>query len=189
MNDEEIQRSLARLSAAIPPPAQPVGMEMERLAAGLPDLPKELLRFTRMYGSGGFENENGGLLLSVLNPYESRYLRRLDNELETFRSLKSTEGDRYVPYDMYPVHPGLLIWGYGEGRKHFFWLTDGAPSEWKVVVFHDLEIVTTFDLGMLEFTERLLCGDLDCSFIGGFESESNHVDPSKIHFLSRVLPE
>ena len=67
-------------------------------------------------------------------------------------------------------------------------MTDGEPASWTVVVMYDIEIFTHFDMTMLEFLEKLLCGDLDCSFIGGVDMPENRINPTAIQFTPRILP-
>ncbi len=63
-----------------------------------------------------------------------------------------------------------------------------APDVWPVVVMYDMEIFTRFDMAMVNFVAQLLCGDLDCSFIGGTDDDDNRIDPSRIKFVSRIMP-
>ena len=183
---EEIKRSLDRLIAAIAPPTQALGLESNNLPENLPGLPLDLLAYIDVYGSGFFEN--GGMFLTVLNPYEKDYWKKQNTDLDLVRQFKAQEGDGYVPYAVWPDQSGLLLWGYGENRKHFFWLTEGDPGAWPVIVMYDLEIFTRFDMPMLPFLEKLLCGDLDCGFIGGVDDPGNRVNPASLKFVPSILP-
>lgn len=182
-----IQHSLTRLMFAYPPPANPLGFDLQSLPTQLASLPPDLFAFIRIYGSGLFRDKNSGMLLNVLNPYERNYSNKVDTDLALLRRLKKEEGDAYVPYPIWPESGGLLLWAYGDNRKHFFWKTDGDPGSWTVVVMYDLEIFTAFDLSLLQFLEQLLCGDLDCTFIGCSDNQ-NRIDPTSVQFIPRVLP-
>ena len=179
---DEIDASLERLTAAIPPPAHPLGLDIKQLPADLPLLPADLFRFAAVYGSGFFDD--GSVFLAVLNPYEDGYWRKQNRDLQLVREFKEEEGDDYIPYDIYPQQPGLFLWGYGQDRKHFFWLTEGQAGSWPVVVMYDIEIFTRFATPMVRFLEQLLCGDLDCSFIG----HEGCLDPGSLRFAPRILP-
>lgn len=120
---DEIRTSLARLEAVFAPPAQPLGLDTKRAPEDLPPLPPDLFAFVDVYGSGFFEN--GGMFLAVLNPHEDEYWKKQETDLNLVREFKEREGDAYVPYSIWPDRPGLLLWGYGEDRKHFLWLTEG----------------------------------------------------------------
>src|SRR5262249_54817600 len=101
---------------------------------------------------------------------------------------KVEEGNDYIPYCIWPEQSGLLLWGYGEHRKHFFWLTEGDPRSWPVIVMYDIEIFTRFEMPMLPFLEKLLCGHIDCSFIGGVDDHGNRINPASLRFVQRILP-
>ena len=179
MNDTAELRQLTML---IPPPVKPIGVDGP-LNTGTPVLPSDLLSFARSYGSGYFDID-GGIFLEALNPFAPDYSSRWENHMEQIRHYKKSEGDDYVPYDIYPKQPGLVLWGYGEDRKHFFWLTEGPRDNWPVLVMHDLEFFTRFDCSMLSFTRKLLSGELDCAFIGGVDTANNRVDPRTCKFVS-----
>lgn len=186
MMKDKFDRSLRRLTAAIAPPQRPLGLGKTAFPENRPPFPSDLLRFVDTYGSGYFND--GSIFLSVLNPYEDDYCAKQNCGLELLREFKQSEGDEYIPYRVYPDEPGLLLWGYADTRKHFFWLTDGEPSSWPVIVMYDIEIFTEFDMPMLIFLERLMCGDIDCSFIGGVDTPDNRIDPRAFRFESRILP-
>ena len=153
----------------------------------VPTLPPDVKKFIHTYGSGYF-HVDGSVFLEVLNPYSPDYWAKQTRDLDNVRQLKESEGNSYVPYGIFPDQPGLLLWGYGEDRKHFFWLTEGEPSDWPVFAMHDLEILTRFDCSMLRFIKRLLCGEIDCSFIGGVDTTNNRVDPQRCTFVAEVTP-
>ncbi len=178
---------LGELIAAVAPPKTPIGVSVHAKAPNLPALPPDLMKFIQAYGSGYFDID-GSIFLEVLNPYSDDYWAKQNRDLDTIRQLKLSEGDEYIPYEIYPDQPGLLLWGYGEDRKHFFWFTDGDPSVWPVIAMYDLEIFTRFDLSMLSFTKQLLCGEIDCSFIGGVDTANNHVDPQTCKFVQKETP-
>jgi hypothetical protein len=184
---EEIAASCNRLKAAIKPPLEPVGLETRNVPTSLPKLPMDLFAIVDAYGSGFFELD-GAVFLSVLNPYEEQYSRRLNEKLDTIRRLKDSEGEDYVPYPIFPEPDGLLLWGFGQDRKHFFWRTVGPPESWKVIALYDLEIFTGFEMPMIRFMEQLLCGELDCAFIGGVDVPENKLNPTALQFVPRVMP-
>lgn len=181
-----ITKSLQRLAMSIKPPANPIGLDAEQDATSTLSLPDDFYSLNRLYGTGCFEN--GGLFLTILNPFDDQSVSRFDIETKSIENLVKIEGEKYIPFKFHPTSPGLLLWGYGEGRKHFFWLTEGNPDCWPVVVMHDLEVITRFDMTMLEFIEKLLCGDLDCGFIGGVDTANNRITSSNLTFISGSQP-
>lgn len=172
--------ALERLIKAVAPPDKPSATEGD-IPQGIPALPRDYLSLIGAYGSGSFYVEQVGDLVILLNPYSHDYLKRSQDELDMAREVKRTEGDDYIPYEIYPKSPGLLIWGYGEDRKHYFWLTEGKPDEWPVIVMYDIEIFTRFDVPMTEFLRQLFCGEIECNFIG-FQKPYDRIDPSDVTF-------
>jgi hypothetical protein len=187
----DVRVSLRRLLRRIPPPRIPreVGREPTALtfASGAPvKFPPDYLRLTGKYGSGEFVEEGDlGMLVSAHNPRARAYRRFLDTKHRTARLMKQQEGE-YRDYEIFPASPGLLQWGWAEGRKGYFWLTEGSPPRWPTVVMWDHRFAGRFDLPVVVFLERLLCGDLDCRFIGD-EREVIRLNPSRISFVSRSM--
>jgi hypothetical protein len=178
---------LLQLTRCIAPPSSPIGIAGQTLVADLPPLPPDAVSFVRKFGSGYFDID-GGIFLEVLNPYSSDYWTKQNRDLENLRQLKQSEGAEYIPFDIYPTQPGLLLWGYGEDRKHFFWLTEGDPTVWPVIALHDLEIVTRFDCSMTHLVKQLMCGEIDCAFIGGVNTADNRIDPQACKFVAADVP-
>lgn len=182
------QKSLQRLVSVIRPPETPLENNPRSSTSDYPPVPPDLQLLIGEYGSGSFEYEESGAIVRVHNPYESEYWRKQEKYLDLLRYFKVQFGEEYIPYPIYPEEGGLLPWGSGEGRKHYFWKMDGDPPAWPVIVMYDIEIFTRFDMTMVQFLEKLLCGELDCSFIGGTDEPNNCLDPAKLIFDPRILP-
>jgi hypothetical protein len=79
-----------------------------------------------------------------------------------FRDLKRAEGDQFIPYDIYPKSPGLLVWGSDVNGHMMFWLTEGQPEKWPLVLmtvdgqFEQLQMSTT------TFLARVFSGAMEC---------------------------
>ena len=186
---DELEQSMQRLKVKIPPPAHPVGLDATGLPDDLPPLPPDMFQFAEVYGSGFFDD--GGILVAVLNPFEKGFAAKQDRDLELLRDLKETEGDEYIPYVIYPDQGGILPWGYSDRRKHYLWLTEGEPMSWPVMAMYDIEITRRFDMPMVVFLDKLLCGEIDCSFLGLVDSDGNRInriDPTSVCFTPRILP-
>jgi hypothetical protein len=164
-------------------------MDRNSISDGVPPLPDDLLAFINLYGSGVFtsDNLNLNLYLTVMNPYEEKYGKTQNQKLGILLELKEYNGADFIPYDVYPDRPGLLFWGFTDTRKDFLWLTEGEPNSWPVMVMVDVEIFTRFEMGMLQFLEQMLCGDLDCSFLGNTALPNNRYDPALIRFEPQLL--
>jgi hypothetical protein len=192
----DTQAALDRLAETIPPPQKPLetkgSLASLTFANGRPVVfPPDYVQLATLYGSGDFRSDEKygdgfiGDLVYLMNPRAARYSDFLKDESEFVQEFKSSEGDEYVPYDVYPQTPGVLQWGWCQGRKRYFWLTEGKPKDWPVLVMYDLEIWTRFDMPMTVFLQRLFFGELDCGFIG-WPGELSRRDPAKITFHPRI---
>lgn len=70
----------------------------------------------------------------------------------------------YVPHPLFPEPGGVLCWGVTDNGDELFWLTEGEPDEWKVVVNND-DDGWTFDGGILSFLSGVLRGEVRCPAI------------------------
>jgi len=129
---------IVELTTTIPPPSQPVETGtvkawQEVLQQLKIELPDDYRDFGMAYGTGAFEDV-GRLDIWVYNPFSPRYFDSIWSHLHNLDALKVGEGDRFVPYDIFPKSPGLLVWGSDVNGNEMFWLTKGRPSDWPIVV-------------------------------------------------------
>ncbi len=186
MND--VNDSLLReLVTAIAPPPHPIGFDSAPDLQLLPGFPPDLMMFMRAYGSGCFDVQDS-FSLEVLNPWETKYWLKQFRYLNNIRLAKEIEGEDYIPYSVYPDSPGLFLWGTTDKQKDFFWLTEGEPEDWPILVIYDQEVFTRFDCSMLDFLKQLLCGEIDCTFIGGVDTPNNRINPFDCKFEPWILP-
>jgi hypothetical protein len=185
--------SLRRLLRMIPPPPEPLEIERPPVplvfeAARPGAFPADYLDLVEKYGSGEFRQKaDVSMIASIHNPRAPAYQSFLDHEHAFLRQYKTDEGGGYRAYDIHPVTPGLLQWGWAEGRKAYFWHTVGEPAQWPIIIMWDFEFAGRFDMPLLVFLERLLCGELDCNFMGD-ETRPIRLDPSRISFQPRRMP-
>ncbi|MUL42686.1 hypothetical protein FZ103_16175 [Streptomonospora sp. PA3] len=74
--------------------------------------------------------------------------------------------ERGSAYPFHPERPGLLCWGE-DGGASMYWLTDGDPEEWPVVVDYRDEIWEVHDMCAAQFLLEALTGELDSGIIHG----------------------
>ena len=174
-------RALDRLVRLIPPPAHPcdTGPVGRRAAVeealGTP-LPAEWYRVCRTYGEGSFGTPGNTSLLYLWNPFHKGFLngvRKWSGANRVYKEwtnerLGGRKGARAFPYDVYPARPGLLVCGGGE-RRGLFWLTDGPPDRWPVIVRDPGDKFHRFDLPLAEFLFRLFSGKTGC-WAGGYDA-------------------
>lgn len=66
-----------------------------------------------------------------------------------------------MPYALFPEPGGLLVWGVTDNGDEFYWLTEGAPDDWTVVVSSRHEW-WSYDGGALSLLGGLLRREIHC---------------------------
>lgn len=163
--------SIEALLEVVPPPAEPFEafagpwepIESELGTA----LPQDYKDFVRIYGSGYFMEFLGVPVPGSKNP-NTRFESGVALTCQTFADW---DGDE-LPYPMWPAPGGLIPFGSTDNGDFLFWLPQGAPDDWRVVVW---------DRGMLEF-EVLDCGLTD--FLAGLATS----DVAPKGFPDSLLP-
>src|SRR5579863_5757225 len=129
--------SFDALRRIMPPPANPsLGGTLPAWPAiekQLGPLPGEYKEFIETYGLGKIDD-----FVILYSPNAAdRYLNLLTRgpiDLDALRELKTKHGDREVPYPLYPDPNGLLPFGIDENGDGLYWLTEGDPDRWPIVV-------------------------------------------------------
>jgi len=142
--------SIQALLKVVPPPAEPFEAfagPWDAIEAGLGTaLPQDYKDFVRLYGSGYFMEFLGVSVPSTKNP-NVRFEAQVGLTCQTFADWDDEE----LPYPMWPAPGGLIPFGGTDNGDFLFWLAQGTPDDWRVVVW---------DRGMQEF-EVLNCGLTD----------------------------
>jgi hypothetical protein len=130
--------SLQDLTRVISPPSAPVetGSPNEwpsvEEAIGTP-LPADYKHYINTFGTGGI----GGFLWPY-NPFsKNEYLnliQRNEADLGVLRQLREWFGEEEVPYPIHPEPGGLLSWAISNNGDVLYWLTQGEPHAWHVVI-------------------------------------------------------
>jgi hypothetical protein len=159
--------AVAELIAILKPPAVPSevpkSLNWTAIEAQLGvSLPPDYRDYVEIYGSGLLAN-----FIRVFNPFSaSEYLALIPCVraiCETRRKLKQSEGDKEVPYDVYPDFPGILPWGNDENGNTLYWLTKGRASEWPTVVGEGRgRRWQEFTLPTTSFLAKILTGEVKC---------------------------
>jgi hypothetical protein len=123
--------SIKQLVALIAPPTAPVDNEGNWRAAEIvvgAEYPADFRDLITLYGTGTFFQGH----LKVYNPLTVGGLACIKEDEDTCRS---NQEDVYsCPLPIHPDAPGLLPWGRDENGDGYFWLTEGKPEKWPVVV-------------------------------------------------------
>lgn len=167
--------SFNRLLHLAPPPEFPKDLgkphqwsEIEQ-SIGTP-LPSDYKRLIEFYGNGIFCD-----LLVVLNPFSSskstNLLARFDQSLDIYREGPQLGYTEQCPFLTFPEPGGLLTLAQDTNGGDMFWLTQGRPEDWPLVIYdwrggYDYE---QHSIGLVAFLSRWLGGELpDCFFgVGG----------------------
>lgn len=120
-------------------------------------LPQDYKDFIRHYGSGYFVE-----FLSIYVPRSRNPNLRLERIVrEVCEGLASVIPLDEPPYPYWPNPGGLLPFGGTDNGDELFWLTRGAPDDWKVVVQdRGLGRFETFDCDLTEFLAGLITGGI-----------------------------
>jgi hypothetical protein len=128
---------LERLRRLLPPPADPV-------EAGRPDgwpaveqslgtgLPSDFKGFTELYGSGKVDD-----FLYLFNPFtqepDGNLVVERDRVLAGYRQTRARFPER-LPWPAFPEPGGVLPLGRTDNGDELYWVTDGEPDGWPVVL-------------------------------------------------------
>ncbi len=151
--------TVERLAEVVPPPAAPYDAfdgPWERLEAQLGTaLPQDYKDFVRLYGEGQFME-----FLSVYVPYSWSPYVQLLAEAKAMHLVFS--GDPGFPYTLWPEPGGLLVWGGTDFGDYLFWLTDGPPDDWRVVMWgRGSHQTTVFEVGLTDLLAGMASGKID----------------------------
>lgn len=163
---------MEQLKTIMPPPASPV-------AAGAPErwgqiekelgirLPRDYKQLIQTYGAGEF----GGYLI-IHSPFfgdgDGNLLHECHNTLEFYRDVRQRNPERMI-YPPFPDPGGVLPLGRAIGGVLLFWVTEGDPDEWPVLLsdpgaYEEVHHRTVTELLTLAFTgaleSRLLPDDI-----------------------------
>jgi hypothetical protein len=94
-------------------------------------LPTDYKQFTETYGSGQIDH-----FLSIFNPFSKCHgLELCGNQSTILNSLRFLidKGEK-CPFLLYPEPSGILPFGATDNGDILYWVTDGAPDAWWIVV-------------------------------------------------------
>lgn len=159
--------SIEELKAIVEPPEHPSEVPTHPDWGSVEDhlrvnLPQDYCDFISAYGSGLLGN-----VIRVFNPFASSEYLALVPCVERIcairREAKETEGDEEVPFDVYPVSPGIMPWGNDENGNTLYWLIKGGPDKWPTIVGEGRgRRWEQFDFPMSTFLARALKGAIKC---------------------------
>lgn len=179
--------ALNELTSLIAPPVHPVeackasqlDLVQDRLGIVLPDDYRE---YALAYGSGKFRDDS--IAVVVFNPCAKVYLERVQAVCTYLAEVRRTKGQQVVPFNLFPDLPGLLPWGWDINGNDLFWLANGSPNEWPVIVRAEGYEFQRHNLPMTSFLARSMKREIKCN---AWSQEGFFPDPSKIAFQPETL--
>ncbi len=113
----------------IPPPEAPIGSagdwSIPEAEFGI-TFPSDFKEMIRRYGTGEFLRG-----LRVGSPHTEWGRGQIRNLLDIYASLRDAIE---LPLVLHPTRPGLFPWGSDSNGNGFFWLTEGDPNEWPIIL-------------------------------------------------------
>lgn len=129
--------SISELTAIVPPPdgaEKPSRKIWKSIESKLQvTLPKDLNDIVSTYGSGTFVDK-GRHWIKIYNPCSAEYPEEIITHRTNLEAFKAGEGDDFVPYPVFPSKPGLLACGSDANANEIYWLTEGKPEDWSIVI-------------------------------------------------------
>jgi hypothetical protein len=126
--------SLYALMQVLQPPVNPLetpeegGWQPVETRLGM-QLPEDYKEFIARYGTGAVDG-----FLWVLNPFSTnRHLNFFDEGKEKLEALRELRHES-IPYSLYPDTNGIIPWGVTDNGDVLYWLCNGPPSHWIIVV-------------------------------------------------------
>lgn len=160
MSIETLCKLVTPPEAPVAVPAQPDWARIETaIAVGLP---RDYKQFVELFGSGLFAG-----FVRVFNAFDSGPYSNLEACIlrvsEDLRQQREDYGEERIPYDVYPLRPGLMPWGNDENGNELQWHTKGRPDEWSVVVLEGRGgRWQEFPYSMTEFLSKALTKEIRC---------------------------
>jgi hypothetical protein len=153
--------TIERLMAVVRPPvvpSEPFRGPWEPVEAGIGgELPPDYKAFVRLYGVGSFFRD----AVSVFVPQPTALGACLEAQIPSICGAIAEFSDDFLPYRAWPETGGLVPIGSSNCGDLIFWLPEGAPSAWKVVVWgRRLGTFEVFDRDLTDFLAGLASGEI-----------------------------
>lgn len=172
--------SVAELMSSVSPPSDPIENIVPPNWSDILQLlhaqfPSDVIDASRLYGSGRFLARDF-LQMRFVNPFSNLYLEWVTTQLDLLRQGKTFLGEDAVPYLIHPEMPGLFPWGHDDNGGVLYWLTEGRPDDWPIIVrTPDGDFFQRFDMTMTTFLAKIFRRELNCALWPASESSSDVV--------------
>jgi len=161
--------SIEQLQQVVQSPSAPVETGTSTQWSGVEQqlgitLPKDYQALVTTYGTGGFND-----FLSVFTPFAANPNLNLGSQISAitrgYRTMRQ-EFPNDAPYAIYPEPEGLFPWAVTGNGDTLYWLTEGDPDSWPIVLFDgDHMRHERYDLSATEFLAALFGGSLQSQIL------------------------
>lgn len=128
---------------------------MKKIEAGIgTQLPSDYKHFIGMYGTGGIDDFLW-FLTSFVKDENVNFLSKTKVICDSYTESKQNHPE-YYKYEVFPNKNGLLPWGYTDNGDILYWLTEGEPEKWFVVVYDSRSENYKYELTMTEFLSQII---------------------------------
>jgi hypothetical protein len=148
--------ALTRITERVVPPPSPRGSKDSIEFHGqCLEVPTDYGALLDIYGPGAFRKHFAEIrILSLANPHPVFDIVSVTRETaELLGDIYEDLRNDWLPHAFWPDQPGLIQWGAAE-IESLYWLADGEPDDWPVIVMRDTEQI--FERLELTATELLL---------------------------------
>jgi hypothetical protein len=163
--------SLQILTHVMPPPVDPEETGSTNEWQSVEEtigtrLPSDYKQYINTYGSGSI-----GDFLWPYNPFSRtealNLMQRNESDLGALREIRELAGEDEVPYPLYPEPEGLLSWGISDNGDVLYWLTQGDPDDWHVIINESRgPWFERFEESATSFLANLITGDIVSEILG-----------------------
>jgi len=153
----------------LPPPITPSENDVDRSWTDIESrlgisLPDDYRKYIRRYGSGCI-----GAFIWPFNPFSKNENLNLEFQVAARTRALRTSKEQFsivLPFPLYPQEGGLLPWGATDNGDVLFWLTEGCPNEWSVVINEArAEIYERYQSTMTDFLHNLISARISSEII------------------------
>lgn len=167
---------LEKLKRILPPPSKPFktgsSEEWDRLEETLgTGLPKDYKEFIGTYGAGGIDH-----FIWLFTPFVQdenvNFLKRSKVIRDAYLTLRE-QFPKYYKHKIYPEPGGLLPLGVTDNGDELYWLTEGEPAHWPIVVYETRSSVNyEYPMTVTEFLYKVIAKEMVCeAFPDDFQGE------------------
>ncbi|NTU21995.1 SMI1/KNR4 family protein [Brevibacillus sp. HB1.2] len=160
--------AIQKLKEILPPPIKAIHTGNEEAFNEFQDklgvmLPNDYKQFVLTYGVGSIDD-----FIWVHNPFVENTALNLNEQmsdmLEAYNESRKNHPDHFK-FPTFPEKGGILPWGGTDNGDELYWLTQGDPENWKVLIYGTRSSdFVQYALTMTDFLQKVLNKEIICEF-------------------------